>query len=167
MLLLFSKLFRLPKFLRIRPITFPSLPDISPVTNHQSPVTNSFRIRRSPKCGSNPCRIRTSKFAGLKVVYNPHFQKNCGDSGVMVNQTSDEGCLFRATIGSRGISLESDADILVCSFDHATMALYTVAPCDRDNVSVSANLWFIFNCHRDVPGARYFPMRTRVPNSDK
>jgi hypothetical protein len=92
--------------------------------------------------------IRTSKKIG-------------GQQGLIVNQTSDEGCLSRlpraesrgAAIGNRGISLGSDADTLVCSFDHATMALYTVAPCDPDNASVSANLRFIFNCHRDVPGA--------------
>jgi hypothetical protein len=77
----------------------------------------------------------------------------------MVNQTSDEGCLSRlpraesrgATIGNRGISLGSDADTLVCSFDHVTMALYTVAPCDPGHESIPASSWFCLWCCLDAP----------------
>src|SRR5579859_2265748 len=39
---------------------------LPPVTNHQSPVTNSFRIRTSTKPTPNPFGIRTSKTKHLK-----------------------------------------------------------------------------------------------------
>lgn len=53
----------------------------------------------------------------------------------------------------RGQPAISSADFsaVLCSFDHGTMALYTVAPCDWDIASIPASSWFIISCYRDAP----------------
>ena len=47
---------------------------------------NPFIIRTSAKCGRNSFRIRTSKFKGLKVLYNPHFQNKAGEGSVRLTR---------------------------------------------------------------------------------
>ena len=44
-------------------------------TSHQSPVTNSFIIRTSEKCPSNPFRMRTSKTRDLKLFRMNTYRK--------------------------------------------------------------------------------------------
>src|SRR5579859_94533 len=51
---------------------------LTPVTNHQSPVTKSFTVRTYAKPARNPFRIRTSKTQHLKPFRMNTYEKTGG-----------------------------------------------------------------------------------------
>ncbi len=77
-------------------------------SNLQHRTPNSCICHTSEKSRCKSCICHTFKIIGLKVLCLPHIRENRGVGGVIVNQTSDEGCLSRATIGSEGSLLRSD-----------------------------------------------------------
>jgi hypothetical protein len=90
---------------------------LSPTIDHEHPIsrkilaTKLFRISACFArflCHLSPFRMNTSKSVSkqrtLCIFRINTFEKQGRGISVMVNQTPDEGCLSRATTGSRGIS---------------------------------------------------------------
>jgi hypothetical protein len=73
---------------------------LPPVTSHESPITNSFRIRTSEKHAPNPFRIRTSKTQHLKPFRMNTSKKTGGGGPLMVNQKFVERFLSRTSTGN-------------------------------------------------------------------